>query len=537
MGLMAKTPSAVRDVAIVGGGLAGLTLARQLKLARPTADIVVVERGAHPVPEAAFKVGESTAEMAGHYFGTHLGLRNQLEERQLIKTGLRFFFSAGGNRDIALRPEVGHLTLLPTRTFQLDRGRLENDLTEDVRSLGVEVLEGVRVIGLDAHGGAHVLTVVGRRKGTIAARWVVDASGRPGFLKRQLGLGRRLDHNVNAAWFRLADRVDVQDWSSDSAWRARLPDGFRWRSTCHLSGRGYWFWVIALASGSTSFGLVADPAWHPLETYNTFDRMLQWLDANEPQAAAEIGRRRHLLQDFRAFRHFATDCAEVFSPGRWSIVGEAGKFLDPLYSNGSDVIALENTLTTALVVADLDGEGSLERRVAIAADAFDVFFDYGLDLYRGQYGIFGDALAMTAKSFWDTISYYAVFALLFCQGKYLDLPFLAEMMPAMKRVHDLNVEVQRGLLAAATTNQQAGASNPNLAATGSWERDYSMFLSFTRDMVRPMSEARLRRQIDENVAFLEGLAAEVVARASGAPSPVPARPAPSPRRLRETSAG
>jgi hypothetical protein len=159
------------------------------------------------------------------------------------------------------------------------------------------------------------------------------------------------------------------------------------------------------------------------------------------------------------------------------------------------VIAAENTLTTALIVADLDGEGDLEQRVAIAAEAFDVFFDYGLDLYRGQYGIFGDALAMTAKSLWDTISYYAVYALVFCQGKYLDLPFLAEMMPAMQRVHDLNLEVQRGLLAAATANQESGVSNPNLAATGSWERDYSMFLSFTRDLVRPMSEARLRRQV------------------------------------------
>ena len=159
MGRTGEARAALHDVAIVGGGLAGLTLARQLKLARPTTDVVIVERGAHPVPEAAFKVGESTAEMAGHYLGTHLGLRSHLEERQLIKTGLRFFFTAGGNRDLALRPEVGHITLLPTRTFQLDRGRLENDLTEDVCSLGVEIVEGSRVTALDSDGDAHVLTL------------------------------------------------------------------------------------------------------------------------------------------------------------------------------------------------------------------------------------------------------------------------------------------------------------------------------------------------------------------------------------------
>lgn len=48
------------DAIIVGGGLAGLTLARQLHLEVPALRVLLAEKRTHPVPEAAFKVGESS---------------------------------------------------------------------------------------------------------------------------------------------------------------------------------------------------------------------------------------------------------------------------------------------------------------------------------------------------------------------------------------------------------------------------------------------------------------------------------------------
>ena len=71
------------DVAILGGGLAGLTLSLQLRRRFPDLDILVLERRRHPVPEAAHKVGESSVEIAANYFDTVLGLGEHLAQRQL----------------------------------------------------------------------------------------------------------------------------------------------------------------------------------------------------------------------------------------------------------------------------------------------------------------------------------------------------------------------------------------------------------------------------------------------------------------------
>ena len=70
--------TACHDVVIAGGGLAGLTLALQLKARFADLDILVLERRTHPVPEAAHKVGESSVEIGAHYFSEVLGLKAHL---------------------------------------------------------------------------------------------------------------------------------------------------------------------------------------------------------------------------------------------------------------------------------------------------------------------------------------------------------------------------------------------------------------------------------------------------------------------------
>ena len=73
------------DVAILGGGLAGLSMAMQLKLTRPDTRVLVTDKRTEPAPEAAFKVGESSVEVGAHYYREVGGMRDHLEQAQLRK--------------------------------------------------------------------------------------------------------------------------------------------------------------------------------------------------------------------------------------------------------------------------------------------------------------------------------------------------------------------------------------------------------------------------------------------------------------------
>ena len=431
------------DVVIAGGGLAGLCLARQLQLEAPGLQLLVVEKRRHPVREAAFKVGESSVEIGAHYLENILGLEPHLRARHLEKLGLRYFFPHHGNREIHRRVELGPSVFPPVPSFQLDRGRLENFLLESVRASGVEVADGASVKALRLGDPFHTIDVDGPQGvREVHARWVVDASGRAGLIKRQLGLARAVGHGANASWFRIKSRLRVDDWSDDPSWRSRVETGLRWQSTNHLMGRGYWVWLIPLGSGSTSVGIVADGDIHPFARINRFERALEWLREFEPQCADVVEAHAGEVEDFLALRHYAHGCSRVFSPDRWALVGEAGVFTDPFYSPGSDFIAMGNDYVTDLIVRHSRGED-----IAARAERFDVtyrrLFDAFLRLYEGQYALMGNAQVMTAKAAWDNASYWAITALLFFQRRYRRPEFIESIDDLLRRFFSLHVRMQR----------------------------------------------------------------------------------------------
>lgn len=408
------------DVVVLGGGLAGLSLALQCRQQCPDASITVLEKRKHPVPEAAFKVGESTVEVAAHYFADVLGLKQHILEDQLPKLGLRFFFPAGDNSRIEDRREVGGKRYAPCPSYQLDRGRFENYLGDICLDRGIQFVDEAKIktIQISPRGKRHrVEFEMDKTPQSIDSRWVVDASGRRAFLKRQLGLQKESPHTANAAWFRFNGRIKIDDWCQDPAW-SEGHDGktARWYSTNHLMGQGYWVWMIPLSSGSTSMGIVAAEEFHPLTNFNSIEKALNWLDQHEPQCAEAVRDHMDQLQDFRAIKHYSVECKQVFSGNRWGITGEAGFFHDPFYSPGSDFIAFSNTFLTDLIQRDLSGKGIRMR--AFSYDRIYKRFYYGtLEAYRNQYCMFGNPTVMPVKILWDYLVYWSITGFIFMHDR------------------------------------------------------------------------------------------------------------------------
>ena len=489
------------DAVIVGGGLAGATLARQLKLEKPSLRVMVVEKRKHPVREAAFKVGESSVEIGAHYFQKILGLEPHLRSAHLEKLGLRYFFPNEGNADIATRVELGPATFPPVPSFQLDRGRLENMLLRTVAESGTTVFDDARVRAITLGNEGHRIslsTPAGPHECT--TRWVIDASGRAGLLKRQLGLARPSSHTANAAWFRINTRVCLDDWSDDPAWRSRVPSGQRWLSTNHLMGAGYWVWLIPLGSGSTSFGIVADANLHPFNRINRFERAMDWLHEFEPQCAKAVEAHADGLEDFLALQHFAHACEKVFSPERWAMVGEAGVFTDPFYSPGSDFIAMGNDAVTDLVLRDVGGED-----ISARAEAFNTtylrLFDAFIRLYDGQYRMMGNAQVMTAKVSWDNACYWGITALLFFQRRYRQPEFIASIEPLMRRFLVLHARMQ------SLFNAWDRADATPYAGAAANVMDVAFLRRLQHSLAGPlMEDDDLRARLETNFALLEAFA-------------------------------
>lgn len=69
------------DVVVLGGGLAGLSLALQVRQARSGTNILVLERRSFLMPEAAHKVGSPRVESSAEYFSNVLGLKGAHRDR------------------------------------------------------------------------------------------------------------------------------------------------------------------------------------------------------------------------------------------------------------------------------------------------------------------------------------------------------------------------------------------------------------------------------------------------------------------------
>jgi flavin-dependent dehydrogenase len=413
------------DVAIVGGGLAGNLVARQIRRELPMLSVAIFEKA----QESSFKVGESTVEIASNYLVRRLGLSRYLYERQLPKNGLRFFFDTP-ERDGELEElsEIGSMAMPVLPSFQLDRSRFEADLWAMNEAAGVVIHRG-RAKGLELAGddGPHTFELLGEgdARQQVKARWLIDASGRAGLIAKKLDLWQPEDHAIAAVWGRFEGVADLDDIGR-AEFHQRVRHTSRYLSTTHFCYPGYWIWFIPLGEGITSVGVVIERD--------------QWSDAFRRPEGFEAFLRGHRaasgllenarLVDVMSYKQLAYGSRRYFGP-RWACVGEAAAFSDPFYSPGSDFIAVENDFVVDLIRRELagsEGAGSEASEVAEQRERYDAFmrfrFEATMLLYRNLYSLLGSYELYLVKWDFDIACYYNLWLEPFMRDQHLDAGWL-----------------------------------------------------------------------------------------------------------------
>jgi flavin-dependent dehydrogenase len=414
----------IYDVIICGSGLAGLTLARQLKLTMPNLSILTIDKLSRSLPEASFKVGESSVEVGAYYLAHSVQLEDYLEKNHFPKLGLRYFFG-DSQQDFHQRSEFGLSEFHQPNSYQMDRGILENDLRQMNVEAGITLLENCQIKGINLAENTEKLHEVEYKDhsnqviGIAKSRWVIDAMGRRRFLQKKLGLNQPNSDLFNAVWFRVEGKFDITDFvpSEQKQWHNRVPGAKRYYSTNHLCGNGYWVWLIPLSSGHTSIGIVAHQEMQPFSDFNTYKKAYQWLLQNEPSVAQLLSGKQP--KDFMKMPKYSYTTSQVFSIDRWACTGEAGIFPDPFYSPGTDMIGFSNSLITQMIEADYQSQ--LNKEMVDRANSFFLAYHKSVkSSIQNMYYCFGNELAGATKIIWDTMAAWAYSGPLMFNGIFLD---------------------------------------------------------------------------------------------------------------------
>ena len=435
------------DVVIIGAGLAGLSLARQLLL---TSDktILLVEKRAE-IPPQRQKVGEALSQVGGYYFSKVLDMEEHLLREHFMKYNLRFYWKSAERENACFEDysQAYLRTFSNIATYQLDRNKLEAEFLrlnyqnpQFTFCAPVTDLE----VALSDHGPHSLTCTMNGSNMAVQAHWVVDTSGRGKFLARRLGLEQHnpIRHGTSFLWVEGLVNIDKLTDRSPKEIRLRKERAATghlpiWLATNHFMGEGFWFWVIPL-QGKTSLGLVYDNTVFPRERVATPQKLIEWVCQEFPLFARDLPSRKIL--DHGSFKDFSYGCVQTIHPSRWALSGEAGRFTDPLYSPGSDFIGFYNTLITDAILTTDAGE--LLGKCQLYEYVMRAIYESLLPTYAVSYDALGDQETFVLKYTWELSVYFSFFVFPFINDLATHRLFALSYLGKFSRLGTINTHLQ-----------------------------------------------------------------------------------------------
>jgi len=440
------------DVVILGAGLAGLSLARQLLLEKDLTILVLDKQKV--IPPNKQKVGEATVQVSGYYFSKVLDLEEYLFCDHFMKYNLRFYWKTPGreNRDFEDYTQCYIRNLSNIASYQLDRNKLEAELLRlNLENGGFDFLGGTKKLDVDFSetsvpgGEEHAVRFeLDGKKHAVRAGWVIDTTGRGKYTARRLGFERKNPIRHGSSFFWVDGLVNVEKLTGSSPRQIRLKKDRKstghlpiWLATNHFAGESFWFWIIPL-QGKTSLGIVYDNVVFPKEKVSTPEKTVKWICEQFPLLARDLPKRKIIDQGFLG--DFSHDCSQTIHHDRWALSGEAGRFTDPLYSPGGDLIALYNTMITDAILTEDQSE--LSAKCRLYEPLMRALYEAYIPSYEAGYLALGDAEVFSLKYTWELTVYFAFYVFPFINELFTDRKFIPVFLTKFARLGKLNRTLQ-----------------------------------------------------------------------------------------------
>lgn len=230
-------------------------------------------------------------------------------------------------------------------TYQVERGSFDKILADEAARKGADIRYRHEITEVDISGEQPVVCFRDPDgvSGQLRARFLLDASGFGRVLPRLLDLNTPSDFPVRQSIFtHVYDHIDCPDYDRNKI-----------LVTINPNNRDVWYWLIPFGDGRASLGVVAEQSF--FERYDGEpEQKLRALVAEDKRLSELLDRAEYAFP-VRMITGYSANVKSLCGPG-YALLGNAGEFLDPVFSSGVTIAMRSASMAAALLDRQLQGE-------------------------------------------------------------------------------------------------------------------------------------------------------------------------------------